>query len=327
VVTVCRDFDRVVARQLDGISVASCGYLSPVTDPFQPVESEYRLSEKIIGQFVRRNIPVEIITKSLIPERVIDLVRKQRHSFGQVSILTPREELRRRLMAGGAPTDELFGNLKRLSAAGVHAVCRIDPIVPGVTDDRRDLLVLIARAVEAGARHVVASVMDVPRRMSGAVFRRLDRLKPGLGSRNRSLYSRIINGTLHADLDYRRDLFSYLRRECDRAGVSFALCMEYRLQDGVPAGLNAEFASAVNCEGIDVPVYVRRGERFAPAADCRGDCLACLDPICGIEDLAMGRPGVTRRDFTLRDYRRWSRQRVSAGGRHDEEDLPAGGER
>jgi DNA repair photolyase len=313
VVTVCRDFDRVVARQLDGISVASCGYLSPVTDPFQPLESKYHLSEGIIGQFVRRNIPVEFITKCRIPPHVIELVSEQEHSFGQVSILTPREELRHRLMAGGAPTDALFSNLKRLSQAGIHAVCRIDPIVPFITDDRRDLLTLIDRAVQAGARHIVASIMDVPRRISSAVFRHLDRLRPGLGSQSRALYRETIDGTLHADLDYRRSMFSCLRQQCDRAGVTFALCMEYQLQDGVPVGLNAEFASSVNCEGIDIPVYVRRGGRFESAADCRGNCLGCRNPLCGIEDLAMGRPEVTRRDFKLRDYRRWSRQLAATG--------------
>ncbi len=312
VVTVCRDFDQVVSQQLNGICVASCGYLSPVTEPFQPVDQRYRLSEKIIAEFVRRNLPVEFITKCCIPPRAIDLVKQQRHSFGQISILTPREDLRRQLMVGGATTKQLFGNLKLLAEAGIHAVCRIDPIIPYLTDAAEDLAVLIQRAADSGASHIVASVMDIPRGMAIHIFRHLESLKDGLSMRLKRLYREPIDGSLHADLAYRRAIFSRLREECDRTGLTFALCMEYYLDDGQPVGLNAEYMSSINCEGIDIPVYVRAGKRFQPAADCLGACLTCQSPDCGIQDLAMGGTEVIKRDFTLADYRRWSRTLTSS---------------
>lgn len=308
VVTVCRDFDQVVSRQLDDLRVASCGYLSPVTDPFQPVERHYRLSEKIIAEFVRRNIPIEFITKSHFRPEVVQLLRRQKHSFGQISILTPRETLRRRLMAGGATTEELFGNLSRLAKAGIHAVCRIDPIIPYVTDDATDLFRLARRASDCGARHVVASIMDIPRKLAVEIFHHLSTLGDGLAHRVKKLYRELIGGSLHADLDYRRAVFSCLREECDRLGLTFALCMEYRLEESRAVGLNAEFMSSTNCEGIDIPIYVRSGGQFQPASDCDGACLTCQVPRCGIQDLAMGRPGTARRDYYLRDYRRWSRE-------------------
>jgi DNA repair photolyase len=307
VVTVCRAFDRTISKQLDSLRVASCGYLSPVTDPFQPVDEHYRLSEKIIEEFVARNIPIEFVTKSNFGPKVIDLLGRQRHSFGQISILTHREELRRRLMVAGATTDELFGNLKRLADAGIHAVCRIDPIIPYLTDDPDDLSTIVRKACDCGANHIVASVMDIPKRMSTQIFGHLSALGDGLDVKIRKLYREVIDGALHAQLEYRRAVFSRLREECDKAGITFALCMEYHLEDGRPVGLNAEFMSTTNCEGIDIPIYVRTGDRFRPIADCDGACLTCRDPICGIGDLAMGRKGVTKRDFTLADYRRWSR--------------------
>jgi DNA repair photolyase len=322
VVTVCRDFDRVVSQQLDSLQVASCGYLSPVTDPFQPVDELYRLSEKIIGEFVRRNIPIEFVTKANFGPQVVQLLSQQGHSFGQISILTPREDLRRRLMNGGATTEELFANLNRLARAGIHAVCRIDPIIPYVTDDTTDLSTLAQRAADCGASHIVASVMDIPRRISAEIFRYLNTLREGLAARVKRLYRETIDGSRHAHLDYRRALFARLREECDRVGLTFALCMEYRLEGNRPVGLNAEFTSSTNCEGIDIPVYIRSGHRFQPAADCHGDCLNCQKPLCGIQDLAMGRAGVTRRDFTLADYRRWSRAIRSPALALDQPDHP-----
>src|SRR3972149_523298 len=44
VAAVYRDFDRAIAQQLDSLRIAACGYLSPTTRPFQPLEVRYPLS-------------------------------------------------------------------------------------------------------------------------------------------------------------------------------------------------------------------------------------------------------------------------------------------
>ncbi len=305
-VTVFKDFDQVVSEQLDSISVASCGYLSPVCDPFQELEASYRLSEKIVGEFVRRDIPVEFVTKCTVPAEVISLMKGQRHSFGQFSASTMSEDLRGRLMAGGAAVDELFESMAACAEEGLPVVLRIDPVIPHLTDSRQELKGLIERGVESGARHIVSSVMDIPARMAKEVFAKFRGFGVGLVYDLERTYCESIDGCLHAGIDYRRRIFDILRNLCEAKGITFGLCMEYeKVGDGV-VGLNREFMSSVNCEGMDVPLYVRDGERFVPAADCSGACLTCVDARCGVDDLAMGR-GKGKKDFNLRDYRRWSR--------------------
>lgn len=307
IVTVFKDFDMSVARQLDSISVASCGYLSPVTDPFQRVNEVHGLSEKIVDAFVERNIPISFSTKSRVPQRVIDRMKEQPHSFGQVSILTPREELRRLLMSEGATTEELFDNLRRSADAGLRAVCRIDPIIPCLTDGRGDLRALVKRAVDSGATHIVASVMDIPVRVRGDMLNEFSCFGGGFAYDLGRLYTERLDGYVHARIDCRKSIFDRLRDICDSVGISFALCMEYELVDGRPVGLNSEFMSSVNCDGSSIPVYRRVGRTFQPASDCEGNCLNCEDPFCGVEDLAMARSEGLKKDFTLKDYRRWSR--------------------
>ena len=311
VVTVCKDFDRIVAKQLDSIDVASCGYLSPVTDPFQPVNEVYRLSEKIMGEFVKRNIPVEFITKERVGDGVIAMLKEQSHSFGQFSIMTLNEQVRKQLMRGGATADDLFESISRMAASGLHTVCRVDPIIPYITDDVKDLENLIQRAVDSGVHHVVTSVMDIPLSMLNEVYRKLSVFGPGVIFKLKDLFTQRIDNGLHADITYRKQLFDHLRSYCDRLGVTFALCMEYDLEDGKPIGLNREFMSSTNCEGIDIPVYVRDGNRFEPAADCSGACLSCTDPVCGIDDLALGKIDWKKPGFKMADYRRWSRKKSS----------------
>lgn len=313
IVTVFEDFDQVISDQLDSIDVASCGYLSPVCDPFQAVDSKYRLSEKIVNEFVRRNIPIEFITKCVVPRGVIGLMKGRQHCFGQFSASTVREDLRGQLMAGGASVDDLFASMRECAIEGIPVVLRVDPVIPYLTDSKDDLRRLVDKAVDCGAKHVIGSVMDIPVKIAKEVIAKFTGFGVGFIYDLEKLYCEVIDGYLHARIDYRKRIFDSLRNLCEARGITFALCMEYELVGGNLVGLNREFMSSTNCEGIDVAVYVREGDGFVPAAECNGACLTCTDAICGIDDLAMGtREG--KRDFTLSDYRRWSRDMEARDG-------------
>ncbi|TYO98011.1 SPL family radical SAM protein [Desulfallas thermosapovorans] len=301
IVTVFEDFHLEVARQLDGLEVASCGYLSPVTDPFQPLNIKYQLSEKLIKVFVDRNLPIEFITKNVITDEALRLMEKQEHSFGQVSIITPDEELRRRLVPGGAPTEKLLDNLTRLKQAGKFAVCRIDPIIPGITDDERQLDQLVGMAVKAGADHIITSCMDIPQKIRPVLIAQLAGINSSIPRLYRELYTENLDGQWHVNINTRRLLFQMMSGICRRHGVSLALCMEYESVNGRVHGLNREFMTTRNCEGLDVPLYIRQGGTFRPV-NCDGACLLCKEPVCGISELAGGGA------WKLKDYRRWSKQ-------------------
>jgi len=311
VIAVFKDFDKKVARQLDTLRIASCGYLSPVTDPFQPINEQYQLSEKIIGEFVDRNLPVKLTTKGSICETALKLIKKQEHAFGEVSILTLDEDKRERLMDGGASTDELVRNIERLANEDKFAVCRIDPIIPYVTDNRDDLEELVQRVVETGAGHIITSCLDIPQATKNVVR---DELEKRFGIQKRmldQLYTEELSGRLHAKIDYRRKLFKLMRAICDEHRVTMGLCMEFESVSGRKvAGLNKEFMTSCNCEGVDIPMYVRHGdgELFEPVEGCNGNCLQChvsdTEPACGVSDLK--KAGA----WKLRDYRRWSKQAV-----------------
>jgi DNA repair photolyase len=308
VVAVFNDFDKKVAKQLDGISVASCGYLSPVTDPFQPINEKYELSEMIIKEFVDRNIPVQFTTKGKISDTTLKLIKKQEHSFGEVSILTLDEDKRQRLMAGGASTDELVRNIERIANEGKFAVCRIDPIVPCVTDDRGELEELVRRVVDAGAKHIITSCMDIPRALKYEIYDKLEERFVIPKREFERLYTEELSGRFHANIEYRRKLFRTMREICDRTKVTMGLCMEFKSLGGKKfEGLNKDFMSSNNCEGVDVPIYVRKGDgkKFEPVQGCNGNCLRChfsdKEPVCDIPDLK--KAGA----WKLRDYRKWSK--------------------
>ncbi len=286
---VFKDFDRLVATQLDKINFAFCGYLSPVTEPFQEIDKVYDLSYKTAREFIKRNIPVEFITKVKVPEKVLEIMSGHKHCFGQVSALSPQEHLRRLLSPKGASVDTLFENIKRMSKRNIFSVCRIDPVLPFITDSFQDLKLLVKKAADSGAKHIIASVMDIPYKIKGFILNWIER---HFGRETAVKYLKLYKeriGYLHADIGYRKKIFAFLKKECNKTGLSFALCMEFeKTPSGEIKGLNREFATSLNCEGIDVPVYVRRGNKFYPLDKCNGHCLGCRSVVCGVNKFSQG---------------------------------------
>jgi DNA repair photolyase len=303
IITVFKDFDKIVASQLDKIKVASCGYLSPITDPFQKINNYYKLSEKIIEEFIKRNLPIEFITKCVIPEEVIEILKKQEHSFAQISILTLDEELRKTLMKEGATTEELLNNFKKLK--GIYKVARIDPIFPHLTDNLNEIKKLLSVLKDLEVNHIIASCLDIPVKISSYFYKNLAKIDKTLVKKYKNLYTERIGYLLNANKEYRIKLFEKLKKITSSFNLTFALCMEYILTNKyfkkrrIVEGLNKYFSTSLNCEGINVPIYVKKKGRFQPLP-CPGNCLNCKDLICKIPDLQKGLP------LRLKDYKKFS---------------------
>lgn len=283
IVAVFRNFDRIVAGQLDSISIASCGYLSPVTDPFQPLNNEYKLTEKIMNEFVKRNIPVEFITKGKVSNEALSIMKKQEHSFGQVSVLTLNEELRKKFTSG-ASTETLLKNIERLSDSGIYSVVRIDPVFPYLTDKKEDMEELVKEVKKRGAKHIIASCVDILKPAEKEFYEGIYRINKNLIPKYREIYSERIGNYINADTAYRKKLFEILRNICANEKISFSLCMEFEKTKYGLKGMNSIYSTSLNCEGMNTPIYVKKDNRnnknnkenkFHPLEKCAGNCLNC----------------------------------------------------
>ena len=311
-ITAWREFPQTVARELDALNFAAPLYLSPVADPLQPAEKELRLTEATMRAALSRGVPVDLVTKAVPDDRMLGVLAGHRHNLLQFSLPTADEDLRRRLMKGGAGVEQILAAIRQAAGMGIYTVLRLDPIYPFLTDSAENIRSTVDKAAAAGVRHIVTSVLDIPLRTREVIWQRLaEGWGAGMAESWRDLYTIRIGSYLHAHQDYRDEIFQQVRERASAAVLSFALCMEFRLDaEEHPMGMNREFATTANCEGLNIPIYRRSGEHFIPASDCNGACLTCNEAKCGIAELAMGRHGVPEKGVQLSDWRRWSRKKA-----------------
>ncbi|RUW26399.1 PA0069 family radical SAM protein [Mesorhizobium sp. M4B.F.Ca.ET.013.02.1.1] len=133
------------------------------TDPYQPIEKQYRIMREILEVLEARGHPVGIVTKSALVTRDIDILsRMAERGLAKVALsVTTLDRMLARTMEPRAstPTKRLEA-IRQLSDAGIPASVMVAPIIPGLTDPEMERILDSARA--AGAREAGYVVLRLP---------------------------------------------------------------------------------------------------------------------------------------------------------------------
>lgn len=133
------------------------------TDPYQPIEKQYRIMREILEVLEARGHPVGIVTKSALVTRDIDILsRMAQRGLAKVALsVTTLDRMLARTMEPRAstPTKRLEA-IRQLSDAGIPASVMVAPIVPGLNDPELERILDSARA--AGAREAGYVVLRLP---------------------------------------------------------------------------------------------------------------------------------------------------------------------
>lgn len=108
-------------------------FLSSVTDPYQQLEKEYKLTRKILEILTRYNYSLSILTKSKLVLRDLDLIKKMKDSEVGFSICIHDDAIRARLEPGTSSIQERIETLELLHNSGIRTYAFIGPIIPYVT--------------------------------------------------------------------------------------------------------------------------------------------------------------------------------------------------
>ncbi len=133
------------------------------TDPYQPIEREYRITRAIIEYLERHNHPLMLVSKSSLVERDIDLLAKMaRRGLAQVfiSVTTLSVELMQKMEPRATAPERRLKTLARLAEAGIPAGVMFAPVIPVINDHEMEQV--LRRAAQAGAGRAGYLMLRLP---------------------------------------------------------------------------------------------------------------------------------------------------------------------
>lgn len=156
------NFARVLKKQLDrGQIKEGVILLGTVTDPYQPLEAEYRLTRSSLEVLsAHPSLGVEILTKSSLVVRDIEVLGKLSRCSVGFTITTVDEKAAGYLEPGAAPPGLRLAAARQLIEAGIPVWVFVAPLLPGVGDTGGALSGLFSALHRAGVHEVMVDRLN-----------------------------------------------------------------------------------------------------------------------------------------------------------------------
>ena len=148
------DAPRLLERELSkpGYAPRSIA-IGTNTDPYQPVEREWRIMRQILEVLSAANHPVGIVTKSALVMRDIDILAPMAErglAKVAVSVTTLDRKLARAMEPRASTPPKRLEAIRALSSAGIPAGVMVAPVIPGLNDHEIERILDSAKAAGAG---------------------------------------------------------------------------------------------------------------------------------------------------------------------------------
>jgi DNA repair photolyase len=202
-----------------------------MSDPYNPFEAEYRLTRQALELIDTYGFGVSIATKSPLITRDIDLltrIRKNSPVLCKITITTAEDSLSRQIEPGVGVSSERFHAIRELSRAGIFTGILMTPVLPYLTDTKENVLELIHRAHDSGAKFIyVLFGMTLRQGQREYYYGKLNQLYPG-----KSLVKQYMDRfgeTYECHSPQAEELIAIFTEECERLGIL------YRMEDIIAA--------------------------------------------------------------------------------------------
>ncbi len=162
------DAPRLLERELSkpGYKVKPIA-IGTNTDPYQPIEREWRIMRQILEVLDKANHPVVIVTKSALILRDIDILTSMAErglvKVG-ISVTTLDRKLARTMEPRASTPAKRLEAIKTLSEAGVPVAVMVAPVIPALNDHEIERILDSGKA--AGATEASYVLLRLPLEVS-----------------------------------------------------------------------------------------------------------------------------------------------------------------
>jgi DNA repair photolyase len=198
-----RDFEREIVVKVNVPEVLRAELARPSwrgdlvalgtnTDPYQWVESRYRMMPEILAALEEADTPVSVLTKSPLAIRDIDLYERMSKKLPvsvNLSVPTLDEKAWRATEPHTPSPSARLDAVAELRSRGIDSGVLIAPLMPGINDTPEQVQPIIDRAREAGATFLGGMALHLRDEVRQVFFGWLESRRPDLLPMYDKLYS------------------------------------------------------------------------------------------------------------------------------------------
>ncbi|HEX3052355.1 MAG TPA: radical SAM protein [Aggregatilineaceae bacterium] len=162
-----------------------------MSDPYLPVERQYRLTARALEVIAEYGFPVHILTKSDLVVRDLDTLQTINEALAVVSftITTTDDDLARKLEPGAPSPSRRLKALETLAGQGIRTGILLTPVLPFIEDNEDNVRAVVEQAKTHGASYILAAFgMTLRDRQRAYYYDQLDRWFPGLRAKYEQRY-------------------------------------------------------------------------------------------------------------------------------------------
>lgn len=172
--------------------------ISGVTDPYQPVERELKITRRVLELVAECRQPISLITKNRLITRDLDLLHElhaHRAVHAAISVTTLDHGLASTMEPRASSPKARIDAIRQLSKVGVPVAVMVAPVIPGLNDHEIPRILEAAR--EAGAVAAGCILLRLPYQIKALFLDWLVRHVPDRADKVESLIRQTRDGELY----------------------------------------------------------------------------------------------------------------------------------
>lgn len=108
---------------------------SSVTDAYQSVEKKFRITRRLLEGLADHNFPIQILTKSALVKRDIDIISKIDDSEVGLTITAYNDKVRQAFEPRASPINDRLEALETYSDGGIPTYAFLGPLLPFLSEE------------------------------------------------------------------------------------------------------------------------------------------------------------------------------------------------
>jgi DNA repair photolyase len=192
------------------------------SDPYPPMERTFSLTRACLNILSNHNCKLQLVTKSPLVTRDIDILQKTPRSMVSISITTENDKNARSLELLAPLPSKRLEALKKLVQENIPVSARIDPIIPFINDNPEKL---IKRLASIKVSHITCSTYKV----KYDNWRRFAHAFPSIAKSLQPLYfekGERIGRSFYLPKKMRQEIIRNVKELVENEGLKFSGCRE-----------------------------------------------------------------------------------------------------